>query len=91
MAARTLDQVTREIAREREQLATAVAHLRGELRQAANAKAILRAQAPRLAAGAAVLVAGIVAKKLLSSSRSRPKARGRERFSLGRFAIVERG
>jgi hypothetical protein len=86
--ARTPEQVSREIAREREQLATAVAHLRGELKQAANVKAILRAQGPKIAAGAAILVAGVVARRILAKRAAR--TRGRERFQFGRFALVER-
>jgi hypothetical protein len=88
-AARTPEEVTREIAREREQLAAAVAHLRGELKQATTAKAILKSQGPRLAAGAVVLAMAIAARKRRSRG-GKPDGQGRERFSLGRFTVVER-
>ena len=87
---RTLEQVSTEIAREREQLANAVTQLRGELKQAADVRAILRAQGPKLAIGAAVLVAGVVARTMLSRRRAASEPRGREWLSLGRFVIVER-
>ena len=86
---RTPEQVSREIAREREQLASAVAHLRTELKQAADVKALLKAKAPTLAAGAGVLVAAIVAKKLLQR-RAKPQRSGREWLSFGRFTLIER-
>jgi hypothetical protein len=86
---RSLDQVSREIAREREELASAVAHLRGELKQAADMKAILKAQAPKLVGAAALLVAGLVAQRLLRRPSPPPPA-GRAWVSVGRFTILER-
>jgi hypothetical protein len=89
MAQRTPEQVTSEIAHEREQLASAVANLRGELKEATNVKAKLKAHAPKIAAGAVVIVAAIAVKTLLSR-RARQQAEARELFSFGRFTIVER-
>jgi hypothetical protein len=89
---RTPEQVTREIERERDELATAVAHLRGELRQAANLKAMLKAEGPKLALGVAVLVGFKVARTLAKRRRrtTAVRALGHERFALGRFTLVER-
>jgi hypothetical protein len=56
---RTTEDVRREIEREREQLVRAVAHLRGDLHEAANVKPLLR----KAAIGAGLLVGTIVAFK----------------------------
>jgi hypothetical protein len=92
---RTQEQVTREIAREREQLAAAVQHLRGELKSAADVKSVLKAQAPKLALVAAVYVGYKVVKfmawqKARSSAVEHALEHHRERFSFGRFTLIER-
>jgi hypothetical protein len=90
---RTPEQVTREIEREREQLATAVSHLRGELKQAADVRSILKAHAPKLALATAVLVGLKVARTMArrrASTHAIEDARGHDRFSFGRFTLVER-
>ena len=92
---RTQEQVTREIAREREQLAAAVSHLRGELKQAADVKAMLKAHAPKLAAVAAVYV-GYKVVKFLAWQKARESAvehaleHDREVLRFGRFTLRQR-
>jgi hypothetical protein len=86
---RTPEQVTREIEQERRQLATAVASLRGEL----NAKTLLRTQGPKLAFAVAAIVGFKVAKALVRQhwrTTAAEHALGHERFSFGRFTILER-
>lgn len=70
---RTTEQVSREIAREREQLAAAVAHLRGELKQATDVKSLLKAHAPKIAAVAAVYV-GYKVVKFMAWQKARESA-----------------
>ena len=90
-AARTPDEIRREIEVERKQLAGAVEHLRGELGQAANIKGRLKSKLPVVAAGAAtagfVRAGGVgaawryVARRVRGSNR-KPRA--------GRWSIFNR-
>jgi len=66
---RTAEQVTREIAREREQLAAAVSHLRGEL----SAKTVLKQHAPKIALVAAVYI-GYKLVKFMAWQKAREAA-----------------
>jgi hypothetical protein len=86
---RTPEQVKREIEREREELATAVSHLRGELKQVADVRSILKTHAPKLALATA-LIAGLKVARTVARRRAPAHARGHERFSFGRFTLVER-
>jgi hypothetical protein len=70
---RTPEQVAREIAREREQLAAAVAHLRGELKQATDVKTMLKQHAPKIALVAAVYV-GYKLVKFMAWQKARESA-----------------
>jgi Protein of unknown function (DUF3618) len=86
---RTPEQVTREIEQERDQLATAVAELRGEL----SVKRLLRTYAPQIAlVGTAVIGFGVAKAMLRHRARLRAveEVVGRERFSFGRFTLFER-
>jgi hypothetical protein len=88
---RSVEQVTREIERERDQLAAAVSQLRGELRRATDVRAIVRARLPELAV-AAVFGAGVVAATY--TFRRRRRQRRQEpawRLRIGRFTLTERG
>jgi hypothetical protein len=82
---RTPETVTREIEREREQLALAVSHLRSELKAATDVRAFVRAKLPWIAAAAGLAGAALTAKRFVKQRR-RPKVWGR----LGRFTLVER-
>ena len=92
---RTAEQVTREIAREREQLAAAVAHLRGELKQATDVKSMLKQHAPKLAIVAAVYV-GYKVVKFMAWQKARASAvehaleDDREVLRFGRFTLRAR-
>jgi uncharacterized protein DUF3618 len=84
---RSPDDVRREIARERDELADAVDDLRAGIGEAAS----LRGKLPLLAAGAAgagfVLAGGVGATMRLVMRRGRE---GRERARVGRYAVVDR-
>jgi hypothetical protein len=82
---RTPELVTREIEREREQLALAVAHLRTDLREVANIGAIVRAKLPKIAAGAVVAAGALTALRVIRRRHHKPVALAR----LGRYTIVE--
>ena len=84
-AQRTQEQVTRDIEREREQLALAVAHLRTDLREVTNVGAIVRAKLPKIAAAALATAGAITALRILRRRHRKPVARAR----FGRFTIVE--
>ena len=64
-APRTPETVTRDIEREREQLALAVSHLRSDLRAATDIRAVVKAKLPLLAA-----VAGLAAIRRQEAARS---------------------
>jgi hypothetical protein len=82
---RTPEQVEHEIAVEREQLALAVSHLRGELRHATDVRALLRARLPQVV-GAVLAAAGLAtAMRML-----RHRGKRREKAHFGRFTLVER-
>jgi hypothetical protein len=86
---RTPELVTREIQREREELARAVSHLRTELKAATDVRTIVRTKWPQLAV-AAGLAAGVIAARRVVRRR-----RERERdpvvlARIGRFLIVDR-
>lgn len=70
-APRTTDDLKRELAAEREQLAASVDHLRGELGLAAKAKAKLPLLAGGAAAAGFVLSGGIGAAMRFLARRSR--------------------
>ena len=88
---RKTEQLRTEIAAEREQLAQAVDHLRGEIREATNVKAKLRANLPVVAAGALgvgfFVAGGIGATMRLLARRGRE---GSEKARFGRFRLVDR-
>ncbi len=88
---RTPEQVKRELEQEREQLATAVEHLRDELGQATDIAGKLRANLPVVAAGALgvgfFLAGGIGATMRYFARRSRE---GTERVRVGRFSVLDR-
>jgi hypothetical protein len=88
---RTPEQIRRDIEQEREQLATAVEHLRGELGEAADISGKLRAKLPVVAAGALsagfVLAGGIGATMRYFARRGRE---GHEKMRVGRFSIFDR-
>jgi len=77
MAARTESQVRSDIEREREQLADAVEHLRGELGEATDIGGKLKSKLPVVAGAAAsagfVLAGGIGATMRYFARRSREK------------------
>ncbi len=83
--------VRRDLAGEREQLASAVEELRDELGQATDVAGKLRANLPVVAAGALgagfFLAGGVGATMRLLARRSRE---GREQARFGRFSLVER-
>jgi len=85
MARRTVEQVTRDIEREREQLALAVAHLRTDLREVTNVGAIVRAKLPKIAAAALVTAGALTALRLLRRHHRKPNAVVR----FGRYSLVE--
>jgi hypothetical protein len=88
---RTAEQVRKEIETEREQLATAVEQLRGELGEATDVAGKLRAKLPIVAAGALsvgfVLAGGIGATMRYFARRGRE---GREKARVGRWSILDR-
>jgi hypothetical protein len=89
---RTPQRVREELAQERDQLASAVGHLRTELGQATDVTGKLRAKLPVVAAGAAsvgfVLAGGVGATMRLLARRGRE---GRTKARAGRFSLVDRG
>jgi hypothetical protein len=88
---RTQEQVRNDIEAEREQLAGAVEHLRGELGQAANLTGKLKAKLPLVAGGAAstgfVLAGGIGATMRYFARRGRD---GHEAARVGRWSLRNR-
>jgi hypothetical protein len=88
---RTPEQIRREIEQEREQLATAVEQLRGELGEATDITGKLRAKLPVVAVGAVsagfVLAGGIGATMRYFARRGRE---GHEKVRVGRFSIFDR-
>jgi hypothetical protein len=88
---RTPEQVRKDIETEREQLATAVEHLRGELGEAANVTGKLKAKLPAAAGGAAtvgfVLAGGVGATMRYFARRGRD---GHEKARVGRWSLRDR-
>jgi hypothetical protein len=88
---RTQEQVRKDLEAEREQLAGAVEHLRGELGQAANLTGKLKARLPLVAGGAAsagfVLAGGIGATMRYFARRGRD---GHETARVGRWSLRNR-
>jgi len=88
---RTPDEVRRDIAEEREQLASAVEQLRDSLGEATNVTAKLKEKLPLVAAGAAsagfVLAGGIGATMRYLARRGRE---GHEKARVGRWSILDR-
>ena len=83
---RTPEQVTREIEQEREQLATAVTHLRDEL----NVKTLARAHAGKLVVAGVVIVGvkvGVVLVRRRARARAVEQSFGREVVSFGGFSL----
>jgi hypothetical protein len=90
-AARTTEDVRREIRQEREELAKAVEALRDDLGEATDVAGKLRAKLPVVAAGALglgfVAAGGIGATMRLIMRRGRE---GEEKARFGRFSLVNR-
>jgi hypothetical protein len=88
---RTQEQVRRDIEAEREQLAGAVEHLRGELGQAANLRGKLASKLPIVAGTAAsagfVFAGGIGATMRYFARRGRE---GHEKARVGRWSLRDR-
>jgi hypothetical protein len=88
---RTTAEVRREIANEREQLATSFEELRAGLGEAADVTGKLRERLPAVAVGAFgagfVIAGGIGAAARLVFRRGRE---GREKARLGPFAFIDR-
>lgn len=88
---RSVADVRREIASEREQLADAVEHLRAGLGEATDVGAKLRGRLPAVAAGAFgagfVIAGGVGAAARLLFRRGRE---GREKARFGPFAFIDR-
>jgi hypothetical protein len=88
---RTMEEVRRDIASEREQLADAVDDLRAGLGEATDVTAKLRQRLPVVAAGALgagfVVAGGIGATMRLLFRRGRE---GKEKARLGPFAFIDR-
>jgi hypothetical protein len=83
---RTPDEISRDIHRQRDALAASVAMMRRDVRrEIADKREFLRRQIPRAGAAAALLVVALATRRALRKP-DRPK----ERFRLGRFAVVER-
>jgi hypothetical protein len=85
------EQLRREIEAERDQLASAVDHLRSEIGEATDVRAKLRGKMP-IVAGAALgagffVAGGIGATMRLLARRGRE---GREKARFGRFSFVDR-
>ena len=91
-AERTPDDIRRDIAAERDQLAGAVADLRAAVKDATDVKPKLRAKLPALAAGALgagfFLGGGVGATMRWFARRGRE---GKTEARVGRFRIVDRG
>jgi hypothetical protein len=87
----TPQQLRRDIASERDQLAQAVVHLRAEIGEATDVTGKLRAKLPIVAAGALgvgfFVAGGIGATMRLLARRGRE---GREKARFGRFRLVDR-
>jgi hypothetical protein len=87
----TPQQLRRDIASERDQLAHAVDHLRAEIGEATDVTGKLRANLPIVAAGALgvgfFVAGGIGATMRLLARRGRE---GREKARFGRFRLVDR-
>ncbi len=91
-ATRNVEQVTREIEQERDQLAAAVSQLRGELRRATDVRTIARDRLPELGA-AVVLGVGLMAAVFTLRRRRRIRERQPEplwKLRIGRYMITER-
>ncbi|HEY7537299.1 MAG TPA: hypothetical protein VH721_04880 [Gaiellaceae bacterium] len=91
-ATRNVEQVTREIERERDQLAAAVSQLRGELRRATDVRAIVRERLPEIAA-VALVGAGVVAAAYTFRRRRRRRHEEPEpawRLRVGRLTLSGR-
>jgi hypothetical protein len=88
---RTPDEIRRDIEAERNRLADAVENLRGEIGEATNVAAKLRANLPMVAGAAAgvgfVLAGGVGATMRFLARRSRE---GHEKARLGRWELLER-
>jgi hypothetical protein len=88
---RTPEQVRKDIEAERERLAGAVEHLRGELGAAANVTGKLKSKLPVVAGGAAsvgfVLAGGIGATMRYFARRGRD---GHEKARVGRWSLRDR-
>lgn len=88
---RTLEQVTSDLAKEREQLAAAVGELRSSLGAAADIGGKLKAKLPVVAGAAAttgfVLAGGVGATLRYFARRGREQD---ERVRVGRFSILDR-
>jgi hypothetical protein len=88
---RTTEDIRREIAGERDQLADAVEDLRAGLGQATDVAGKLRARLPIVAVGALaagfVVAGGIGATMRLLFRRGRE---GKEKARVGRFAFIDR-
>lgn len=88
---RTPEQVCRDIEAERDRLAGAVEHLRGELDAAANLTGKLRAKLPALAGGTAtvgfVLAGGIGATMRYFARRGRDR---HEKTRVGHWSLRDR-
>lgn len=88
---RTPVEVRKDIESERDELAHAVEHLRGELGEATDIAGKLRSKLPVVAAGAAsagfVLAGGIGATMRYFARRSRE---GSEKARVGRFSLLDR-
>ncbi len=89
--ARTIDDVRRDIAVEREQLAGAADELRDSIGEATNIGGKLRANLPAVAGGALaigfLLAGGVGATARLIFRRGRE---GETKAKLGRFRVVDR-
>jgi hypothetical protein len=90
-APRNAETIRRDIERERDDLATAVEHLRGELSEATDVSAKVRAHLPMVVAGAAgtgfVLAGGLGATLRYLARRGRE---GHERAHVGRWSLLAR-
>ena len=88
---RTTADVRRDIASERDELATAVETLRDELGEVTDVSAKLRERLPIVAAGALgagfVLAGGVGAAMRFLARRGRE---GKQKAKLGRFAFIDR-
>jgi len=88
---RSAEEVRRDIASEREQLAGAVEDLRAGIGEATDVTARLRGKIPLVAASALgagfVLAGGVGATMRFAARRGRE---GRERARVGRFAVVDK-